>query len=517
MHPQKILRNCLAAVAFVMVLAASAVAQQYQILRADYGYGDRRVDVTQRLRELARQDTTFRMGNSTFGVDPAPGQVKVLRIWARGAGGETRTFEYREGSVVDGSMFSGWGSGNWGWDDADNGQYQILEARYGVIDSNVDVTQRLKELARQDITFRMGNSTFGVDPAPGRVKILRIYTRAPRGGHRIFEYREGSVVDGSMFNGWGRGDWGGGGWNGGWGDDEGQYQILQARYGVAENNVDVTPRLKELARQDRTFRMGNSTFGVDPAPGRVKTLRIYTRGPGGARRMFEYREGSVVDGSQFTGWGRGDWGHGGWDGGWGDGDDEGQYQILQARYGTAENNVDVTQRLKELARQDRTFRMGNSTFGVDPARGRVKTLRIYTRGPGGARRMFEYREGSVVDGSQFTGWGRGDWGHGGWNGGWGDGDRDDRGNDNWSDSGRGNQGRLNIVKATYGAGNRNQDVTERLRSLIREGRLDIAVDNDTLGTDPAPGSRKTLWVSYSAGGGSQQQTRVQEGGRVSIP
>jgi len=631
MNFQRVLRRGWAAVAFVLVLAASAVAHEYQILRADYGYGDRRVDVTQRLRELARSDTTFRMGNSTFGVDPAPGRVKSLRIFVRGAGGETRTFEYGEGSVIEGAMFAGWGSGDWGWDNADNGQYQILEARYGVAEDNIDVTQRLKELARQDRTFRMGNSTFGVDPVPGRVKTLRIYARAPRGGHRVFEYREGSVVDGSMFTAWDRGDWGGGGWNGGWGYDEGQYQILQARYGVAEHNVDVTERLKELARQDRTFRMGNSTFGVDPAPGRVKALRIYTRGPGGARRMFEYREGSVVDGSLFTGWGRGEWGHGGWDGGWGDGDDDGQYQILQARYGTANRNVDVTQRLKELARQDRNFRMGNSTFGVDPDPGRVKTLRIYTRGPGGANRMFEYREGSVVDDSQFTGWGRGDWGGGGWNGGWGDGDgnglgddgqyqilqarygtasrnvdvtqrlkelarqdrtfrmgnstfgvdpdpgrvktlriytrgpgganrmfeyregsvvdgsqftgwgRGDWGGGGWNggwgdDDDRGDRrdgrrdgdrdgdrndgdryGRLNIVRATYGAGNRSQDVTGRLRSLIRDGRLNITVDNDTLGKDPAPGSRKTLRVSYSTGRGGEQQTSVSEGGQLSIP
>ena len=32
--------------------------------------------------------------------------------------------------------------------------------------------------------------------------------------------------------------------------------------------------------------------------------------------MFEYREGSVIDGSQFRGWGRGDWGRGGWSGRW---------------------------------------------------------------------------------------------------------------------------------------------------------------------------------------------------------
>ncbi len=186
--------------------------------------------------------------------------------------------------------------------------------------------------------------------------------------------------------------------------------------------------------------------------------------------------------------------------------DEGQYQILQARYGTAERNIDVTQRLKELASQDRTFRMGNSTFGVDPDHGHVKTLRIYTRGPNGQNRTFEYREGSVVDGELFTAWGRGDWGLGGWNGSWGDHDRDDHERN----------GQLNIVQATYGAGDRTQDVTARLRSLVRDGRLQIRADNGTMGSDPAHGDHKTLWVAYSTGG-SPHRVSVAEGGQLSIP
>jgi hypothetical protein len=206
--------------------------------------------------------------------------------------------------------------------------------------------------------------------------------------------------------------------------DSGQYVILSAQYGTARRHVDVSNRLKELARQDRPFRMGNSTFGVDPDRGQVKALRIYARGPDGRERMFEYREGSTVDGSQFRGWSRGDWGRERWSGRWEGGDnggndgDSGQYVILSAQYGTARRHVDVSNRLKELARQDRAFRMGNSTFGVDPDRGQVKALRIYARGPDGRERMFEYREGSTVDGSQFRGWGRGDWGRERWNGRW---------------------------------------------------------------------------------------------------
>jgi hypothetical protein len=206
--------------------------------------------------------------------------------------------------------------------------------------------------------------------------------------------------------------------------DAGQYVILNAQYGTNERHVDVTQRLRELARHDRTFVMGNNTFGVDPDYGRVKVLRIYARGPEGRERMFEFREGSVVDGSMFRGWGGGDWGRGGWSGHWegdGGGDhdhdrgrdrpDQGQYTILSASYGTRRHHVDVTDRLKDLARSDRTFVMGNGTFGMDPDPGRVKTLRLYTRGPDGRERMFEFREGSLVDGSQFRGWGRGDFGN----------------------------------------------------------------------------------------------------------
>ena len=207
--------------------------------------------------------------------------------------------------------------------------------------------------------------------------------------------------------------------------DAGQYVILNAQYGTERRHVDVTNRLKELARQDRSIRITNSTFGVDPDPGQDKTLRMYTRGPNGQERMFEYREGSTVDGSQFRSWGTGDWGNAGWNGGWnggfghGNDGDSGQYVILNAQYGTERRHVDVTNRLKDLARLDRSIRITNSTFGVDPDKGQDKTLRIYARGPTGQDRVFEYREDSTVDGSMFRSWSTGDWGHGGWNGGWG--------------------------------------------------------------------------------------------------
>ena len=166
--------------------------------------------------------------------------------------------------------------------------------------------------------------------------------------------------------------------------------------------------------------MSTSETGI----GGVKTLRIFARASNGQTQTFEYREGDVLDGSRFAGWSGGRWGDSDYRGGWGEGQrgqrgDEGAYRIQQALYGTSRRNVDVTDRLRELARSDRSFRLTNELFGTDPAEGRVKTLRIYTRGPGGTSKTFEYREGSVIDGAQFAGWGRGDWGQDGRRGGWG--------------------------------------------------------------------------------------------------
>jgi len=295
--------------------------------------------------------------------------------------------------------------------------------------------------------------------------------------------------------------------------DDGQWQVLNARYGTSQRNMDVTDQLRELARRDDRVRVSNEFFGNDPAYGQTKTLRIYARNRGGDTRVFEYREGSVIDGNDFIGWRGGDWGQGGGNGGWeGPGRDDGAYAILGARYGVPEASIDVTGRLRELARRDAKVRVTNDLFRDDPAVGRTKMLRIYAKGRDGQVRVFDYREGSWIDGSQFTGWGRGDWGQGGWNGGW-DG-RPGRPNDGY---GQGQDNRLNIVRATYGSGGRFVDVTDRLRNISRGGVLDVRVDNDLAGRDPAYGETKTLRVYFTRGRGREQMAEAQEGARMRLP
>ena len=147
-----------------------------------------------------------------------------------------------------------------------------------------------------------------VDPAPGKVKTLRIRATDARGQMKTFEYREGNTVNSATF----------GGWNGGGPPPAAQsgYVILGARYGVPGSNVDVTQRLRQLASVNATFRMDNRTFGMDPAPGMRKTLRIWARGPRGDIRSFDFPEGTTVNGALFSSWSAGRWGDPNWNGGW---------------------------------------------------------------------------------------------------------------------------------------------------------------------------------------------------------
>src|SRR5258708_10796008 len=113
--------------------------------------------------------------------------------------------------------------------------------------------------------------------------------------------------------------------------------MLNGEYGSGRSDVDVTERLKDLARRDRSFRISHDSMNADPDHGRTKELRIFARGPNGRERMFEFRDGSVVDGASFRSWGRGDWGDERWNGGWNGGRDDhaGEHVSLSAHSGSA--------------------------------------------------------------------------------------------------------------------------------------------------------------------------------------
>ena len=57
-------------------------------------------------------------------------------------------------------------------------------------------------------------------------------------------------------------------------DHEPAIRISRATYGARGHYVDVTNRIRQLARDRQPFTVSNETFGIDPFPGQQKLLKI---------------------------------------------------------------------------------------------------------------------------------------------------------------------------------------------------------------------------------------------------
>jgi hypothetical protein len=77
--------------------------------------------------------------------------------------------------------------------------------------------------------------------------------------------------------------------------------------------------------------------------------------------------------------------------------------------------------------------------------------------------------------------------------------------------------RLDIQRAIYGYNGKGNDVTNRVRSQIRNNRIDMEVNNDTMGGDPNQGNKKNLKVVYTYGNGKAQTRFVNEHDWLRIP
>ena len=77
-------------------------------------------------------------------------------------------------------------------------------------------------------------------------------------------------------------------------------------------------------------------------------------------------------------------------------------------------------------------------------------------------------------------------------------------------------GDLRILQAFYGVPGRQTDVAGRLQRMVNRGSLNARVDNNTFGTDPAPGAQKQLYVVYSYQG-QQRSVTVNEGSELRLP
>jgi|GEM_PF-415210 len=327
---------------------------------------------------------------------------------------------------------------------------EIIRADYGAGNNWVDVTQQVRSLIRGDaLNFRVDNATLGEDPAPGEQKALRLEVRDKNGRTRQLTYQENQYV---RLRGYSAGN-----------TTFGGLQILRGVYGVYNRSVDVTSRLNSEIRGGRlNLQVTNGTMGGDPAPGQSKTLTVQYR-YNGRQSEVVVNEGddlNLPDGNTaYSG-----------------------LQILRGVYGAYNRSVDVTNRLNSEIRGGRlNLQVTNDTMGGDPAPGERKTLTV--------RYRYDGRQSEVVV---------------------------NEGDDlNLPDGNTAYSG-LQILRGVYGAYNRSVDVTNRLNSEIRGGRLNLQVTNDTMGGDPAPGQRKTLTVQYRYNG-RQSEVAVNEGNDLNLP
>ena len=166
-----------------LCLTNAAAQQTWWVQSADWGYGNRRQDVTSTVKRLVN-GPNFKVNNANMGVDPAKGADKTLRIIARDYSGKTRDFIYKEGATVNSQMFTGgqnsgrpgWGNGGnngGGWNN--NNNLRITSARWGTGAQVQDVSARLQSLVRNNrLSVKVTAENMGGDPSYGNKKILSV-------------------------------------------------------------------------------------------------------------------------------------------------------------------------------------------------------------------------------------------------------------------------------------------------------------------------------------------------------
>jgi hypothetical protein len=195
------------------LLSASAGAQNgpgWQVVKAEWGAGNRWRDVTNQVRRLLTGNRRVIVNNDTMGGDPAYGVLKTLRIRATNSRGQSQQFTYREGDTIDARQFNngqpgGPGPGypgnpgygpppNPGYPGGGNSALQITRAYYGLNNRTMDVTQMLRGMVRNGtLVVQVNNNNMGGDPARGADKVLTVIYRI-QGRERTSTVKEGNQL-----------------------------------------------------------------------------------------------------------------------------------------------------------------------------------------------------------------------------------------------------------------------------------------------------------------------------------
>jgi hypothetical protein len=203
-------------------------------------------------------------------------------------------------------------------------------------------------------------------------------------------------------------------------------------------------------------------MGGDPAPNQAKTLSVQYAINGQSNQAV-VNEGDMLRLPYSN-------------------NNQGGLQINRAIYGNGNRSYDVTSRLNsQIQGNQLNLQVNSSTMGGDPAPNQAKVLTVqYSMN--GKSNQAAINEGDML---RLP----------------------------YSNS---SQGALQINRATYGNGNRSYDVTSRLNSQIQADQLNLQVNNNTMGGDPAPNQSKTLTVQYAMNGQGNQVV-INDGDMLRLP
>jgi hypothetical protein len=154
----------------MLLFAGSAAAQGGTLVAAEYGAGDRRVDVTPQVRAFLHDGILqFDVNDRNFGVDPARNHVKELFIRIKHWDGAVEEFRFPEYAHVNLELDPDAG---YQWHDH---ELHIMRAYYGGAGHFVNVTDMLRSYKHGGQLFVVvDNRSMGGDPDPAVHKVLRV-------------------------------------------------------------------------------------------------------------------------------------------------------------------------------------------------------------------------------------------------------------------------------------------------------------------------------------------------------
>jgi hypothetical protein len=166
----RLLASAIGGLACLFLLVTAAAAQGGELVAAEYGSGNHRVDVTPQIRAFVHDGMLrFDVNDQNLGVDPARGHVKELFIRIRHWDGQTEEFRFPEYAHVNLALDPERG---YEYHDRD---LHIMRAFYGGAGHFVDVTEQLRGMKREGrLVVRVDNRSMGIDPDPAVHKVLRV-------------------------------------------------------------------------------------------------------------------------------------------------------------------------------------------------------------------------------------------------------------------------------------------------------------------------------------------------------